>query len=83
LLTSAVAVIYLPSDIGSVKPMWTLGDGTVCVLAECDQAPRFAISLVRNAQILRQRRVYAEASARVLAENWRVAIGGVQNGPRD
>jgi hypothetical protein len=69
-------VIDLPSSLDATEPLWMLGDGTGCVLAECDHPPRYAVSLMRHAQVVRQRRVYGEASARVLAENWRQSAGG-------
>jgi hypothetical protein len=66
-------------DAGSAgEQLWTSRDGTICVIAECDGPPRYAISLVRNAQILRQQRVYGRAAARVLAENWRQSADGRQ-----
>ena len=69
-------MIYLPSNLEATEQLWTLGDGTMCVITECDGPPRYAISLVRNAQVLRQQRVYGQATARVLAENWRQTAGG-------
>ena len=75
-------MIFLPSSLDATEQLWTLGDGTMCVIAECDGPPRYAISLVRNAQVLRQRRVYGRAAARVLAENWRQSAGGRET-PRE
>lgn len=51
--------------------LWSLGDGTTCVLDECDGPPRYEISILRDSKVLRQRRLYGKASAQVLAEDWR------------
>jgi hypothetical protein len=69
-------MIYLPSNLDTIERLWTLGDGTMCILTECEGPPRYAISLVRNASLLRHQRVYGRAAARVLAENWCQLAGG-------
>ena len=46
-------------------------DGTLCLLVERDDAPRFEISVVRGEEVLRQNRLYARGSAHMLAETWR------------
>lgn len=65
----------LPPKIDATEALWTLGDGTMCLLAECHTPPKYAVSLMRHAQVVRQQRMYGEASARVLAENWRQSEG--------
>lgn len=51
--------------------LWTAPDGTVCILSMCDTAPKYAVSLVRDTQVLRERRLYGRASAQMLAQGWR------------
>jgi hypothetical protein len=51
--------------------LWTAADGTVCILATCDAPPLYLISLIRDAQIVRERRLYGRASAQMLAQGWR------------
>jgi len=53
-----------------VQRLWSTG-GTECVLIEREQAPRYEICVLRGADIIRQDRLYARASAQMLAETWR------------
>ncbi len=69
-------MIYLPPDLDATERLWSMADGTMCVLTACEAPPRYAVSLVRNGQVLRQKRVYGEAAARVLAEDGRQSVGG-------
>ncbi len=41
------------------------------MLATCDSAPIYSVSLIRNAQVLRERRLYGLASAQMLAQGWK------------
>ena len=54
-----------------VERLWTLRDGTICLLVERADAPRFEICVLRGEEILRQNRLYARGSAQMLAETWR------------
>ncbi|MGE3958849.1 MAG: hypothetical protein AB7H96_19210 [Vicinamibacterales bacterium] len=51
--------------------LWTAADGTTCILATCDTPPIYSVSLIRDAQVLRERRLYGLASAQMLAQGWR------------
>ncbi len=51
----------------------TAPDGTVCILATCDTPPIYSVALIRDAQVLRERRLYGRASAQMLAQGWREA----------
>lgn len=51
--------------------LWTAADGTVCILSTCDTPPLYSVTLVRNAQVLRERRLYGRASAQMVAQGWR------------
>lgn len=53
--------------------LWTAADGTVCILATCDTPPIYTVSLIRDAQVLRERRLYGRASAQMLAQGWKEA----------
>jgi hypothetical protein len=55
----------------NVERLWTMADGTVCLLVERQDAPRFEICVVRDETVLRQNRLYARGSAQMLAETWR------------
>jgi hypothetical protein len=60
------------------EQLWTDADGTVCILATCDTPPIYSVSLVRNAQVLRERRLYGRASAQMLAQGWKDQGTGVK-----
>jgi hypothetical protein len=51
--------------------LWTAADGTTCILATCDTPPTYSVSLIRDAQVLRERRLYGLASAQMLAQGWK------------
>ncbi|MGC4085279.1 MAG: hypothetical protein QM736_24950 [Vicinamibacterales bacterium] len=53
--------------------LWTAADGTTCILATCDTPPIYSVSLIRDAQVLRERRLYGLASAQMLAQGWKEA----------
>jgi hypothetical protein len=55
----------------NVERLWSIADGTICLLVERDDAPRFEICVVRGEIVLRQNRLYARGSAQMLAETWR------------
>ena len=54
--------------------LWTLSDGTLCLLVEREDAPRFEICVVRGEDVIRQNRLFARGSAQMLAETWRAAL---------
>ena len=55
----------------NVERLWSMDDGTTCLLVERQDAPRFEICVVRGDDVLRQNRLYARGSAQMLAETWR------------
>jgi hypothetical protein len=57
----------------NAERLWTAADGTVCILSTCDTPPFYSVTLVRDAQVLRERRLYGRASAQMLAQGWRDA----------
>jgi hypothetical protein len=62
---------YMASPTLNVEGLWSMADGTVCLLVEREDAPRFEICVVRGEEVLRQNRLYARGSAQMLAETWR------------
>jgi hypothetical protein len=59
------------SGVGSTVPLWTLSDGTTCVLGQAVAAPCFALRLVRDQTLIREERLYSQDTARVLADIWK------------
>jgi hypothetical protein len=53
-----------------VERLWTADDGTTCMLVTCDNPPRYSVTLIRDEQVLRERRLYGRASAQMVAEGW-------------
>jgi hypothetical protein len=51
--------------------LWAAADGTVCLLATCDTPPIYTLTLVRNAKVLCERRLYGLASAHMVAQGWK------------
>ena len=50
--------------------LWTAADGTTCILVTCETPPMYAVTLVRDAVVLRERRLYGRASAEMVAAGW-------------
>ena len=63
----------------TIERLWSMEDGTVCLLVERGDAPRFEICVVRDEEVLRQNRLYARGSAQMLAETWRSNLLRVVN----
>ena len=60
----------------NVERLWSMQDGTICLLIERADAPRFEICVVRGEEVLRQNRLFARGSAQMLAETWRSTLSG-------
>lgn len=58
-----------------IERIWALDDGTVCFLVELEEDPRFEIRVVRGENVIRQNRLYARGSARMLADTWQSTLG--------
>jgi hypothetical protein len=65
----------------TVERLWGMPDGTICLLVERQDAPRFEICVVRGEQVLRQNRLYARGSAHMLAETWRSNLSPTVRSP--
>jgi hypothetical protein len=61
----------------NVERLWAMRDGTICLLVEREEPPRFEICVVRGESVLRQNRLYARGSAQMLAETWRSNLAAV------
>ena len=61
-----------------VQRLWALGDGTLCLLVERDDAPHYEICVVRGDDVIRQNRLYARGAALMLAETWRSTLEAVR-----
>ena len=57
-----------------VEQIWALDDGTICLLVEREDDPRFEICVMRGENMIRQNRVYARGSARMLADTWQSTL---------
>ena len=53
-----------------VERLWTASDGTICMLVTGEAPPRYSVTLVRDEQVVRERRLYGRASAQMVAEGW-------------
>ena len=58
-------------DSPHVERLWTLPDGTVCLLVTGETPPYYSVSLIRDEQIVRERRLYGRASAQIVAQGWK------------
>ncbi len=63
----------------TVERLWEMRDGTICILVEREDAPRYEICVVRGEDVLRQNRLYARGSAQMLAETWRSNLSPARN----
>ena len=66
----------MSSPAMNVERLWSMQDGTICLLIERADAPRFEICVVRGEEVLRQNRLYARGSSQMLAETWRSTLSG-------
>lgn len=63
---------------GEAERLWTAADGTICILATGETPPLYSVCLVRNARVVRERRLYGRASAQVVAQAWRQTVNANQ-----
>lgn len=62
----------------SVERLWSLDDGTICLLVDRGDAPRYEVCVVRGDHVLRENRLFARGTAQMLAETWRVTLASMQ-----
>ena len=61
-----------------IERIWSMSDGTICLLIERESDPRFDVCVVRGEEVLRQSRLYARGSAQMLAETWRSTLMSIR-----
>jgi hypothetical protein len=71
----------MPSFSLNVERVWAVADGTICLMVEREEAPRFEVCVLRGEDVLRQDRLYSRATARVMAETWRLAYLDAPSAP--
>lgn len=66
-------IVVLDTNLSAAETqrLWTADDGTTCVLATMTAAPRYALSLRKGAEVIRERRLFGLATAHMLAQGWR------------
>lgn len=64
----------------SGQRLWLKGE-VECFLIERDEAPRYEIYVKRGEDVLKQDRLYAKASAEMLAETWQTTLNRQSNDP--
>jgi len=64
----------------SSQRLWSKGE-TECVLIEREDAPRYEICVKRGDDVLKQDRLYAKASAEMLAETWQSTLNRQSSDP--
>ena len=62
----------------NVERLWSMEDGTMCLLVERVEAPRFDVCVMRGDDVIRQNRLYARGSAQMLAETWRATLVSIR-----
>jgi hypothetical protein len=62
----------------TVERLWAMSDGTICLLVERADAPRFEVCVARGETVLRQNRLFARGSALMLAETWRCTLAAIR-----
>ena len=62
----------------NVERLWSMDDGTLCLLVDRIDAPRYEVCVMRGDDVLRENRLYARGSAQMLAETWRVTLASMR-----
>lgn len=57
-----------------VEQLWVTPDGTACLLSTCDSPPIYSVSLVRDTEVLRERRLFGRSAAQMVADSWSEAV---------
>jgi len=68
----------MTSPMMTIERLWAMNDGTICLLVERADVPRFEICVARGEAVLRQNRLYARGSALMLAETWRCTLAAIR-----
>ena len=73
-----LVVVRMTASSVSVQRLWSLDDGTICLLVDRADAPRYEVCVVRGDHVLRENRLYARGTAQMLAETWRVTLASMR-----
>jgi hypothetical protein len=56
-----------------VERLWAFRNGTICLMVEREDAPRYEVCVLRGEDVIDQDRLYSRETARQKAEMWRLA----------
>ena len=57
-----------------VEQLWAFADGTICLIVEREEEPRFEVCVMRGERVLHQERLSFRAAAHLRSQTWRTAL---------
>jgi hypothetical protein len=58
----------------NVEPLWAFADGTICLIVEREEEPRFEVCVLQAECVLHQERLPFRASAHMRSQTWCAAL---------
>ena len=58
----------------NVERLWAFGDGTICLMIEREDEPRYEVCVMRGEEVLHQDRLPYRASAHMKSQIWRAGL---------
>jgi hypothetical protein len=58
----------------NVERLWAFADGTICVIVEREDEPRYEVCVMRGERVLYQDRLSFRAAAHLRSQTWRAAL---------
>jgi hypothetical protein len=58
----------------NVERLWAFADGTICLIVEREEEPRFEVCVLQGERVLHQERLPFRASAHMRSQTWRAAL---------
>jgi hypothetical protein len=58
----------------NVERLWAFADGTICLMVEREDEPRYEVCVMRGEEVLHQDRLPYRASAHMKSQIWRAAL---------
>jgi hypothetical protein len=58
----------------NVERLWAFADGTICLIVEREEEPRFEVCVLRGERVLHQDRLPFRAAAHLRSQTWRAAL---------
>ena len=58
----------------NVERLWAFADGTICVIVEREDEPRYEVCVMRGERVLHQDRLSFRAAAHLRSQTWRAAL---------